>query len=145
MTIDELKKNCEDEFKNIDIILQHMRSVYDKSKQEHTIAEQASIATFIINIYGGIEKVLKQMLVYDKLDIKDSPGWHETLLKKAGEIGILPPDLFQTLSNYLAFRNYFIYNYIFNIEWDDIRSLADAVDETAARLRREVDEYIQTI
>lgn len=145
MTIDELKKNCEDEFKNIDIILQHLHSVYDKDKQEHTIAEQASIATFIINIYSGVETILKQMLIYDKLDIKDAPGWHEIVLKKANEIGILPPDLYQDLSRYLAFRNYFIYNYIFNIKWDDLRALTDAVSDLAARARSEVEEYIQTI
>jgi hypothetical protein len=145
MTIDELKKICDDEFNNIDIILQHLHSVYDQDKPEHTIAEQASIATFIINIYSGIENVLKQMLIYDKLDIKDAPGWHEIVLKKAGEIGILPPELYQVLSRYLAFRNYFIYAYIFNIKWDDLKALADAVSELVTKLRSEVDEYIQTI
>ena len=98
MTIDELKKTCDDEFNNIDIVLQQLHSVYDQDKAEHTIVEQASIATFIINIYSGIENVLKQMLIYDRLDVKDAPGWHETVLKKAGEIGILPPDLYQVLS-----------------------------------------------
>lgn len=145
MTIDELKKICDDEFKNIDIILQHLQGVYNKDKPEHTIAEQASIATFIINIYSGVENILKQMLIYDRLDIKDSPGWHEIVLKKANEIGILPSDLFQIFSRYLAFRNYFIYSYIYNIKWDDLRALADSVSELITKLKSEVDEYIQTI
>lgn len=145
MTIDELKKYCEDEFRNIDLILQNLHSVYDKDKPEHTTAEQASIATFIINVYSGVEKILKQILLFDKLDIKDSPGWHDIVIKKAGEIGILPPDLYQDLSRYLAFRNYFIYNYIFNIKWDDMKALTDAVSELVIKTRSEVDEYIQTI
>ena len=85
------------------------------------------------------------MLIYDKLDVKDVPGWHEVVLKKSTEIGILPPDLYQILGRYLAFRNYFIYNYIFNIKDEDLLALAEAVSDLIARFKSEVDEYIQTI
>ena len=85
------------------------------------------------------------MLLYDKLEIADSPGWHEKVLRKAGEIGILPPELFQMLSRYLSFRNYFIYSYVFTIKWDDMKPLVDAMKDVAAQIRSEVDEYLQTI
>ncbi len=145
MTTDELKKACDDEFNKIDIVLKEMHSVYSAEKQDYTLSEQASIAAFIINIYSGVEKVLKQMLIYDRLDVSDAPEWHEIVLKKSGEIGILPPELSQALSRYLAFRNYFIYNYISDISLDDLKALAEAVGGLITTLRSEVDEYIQTI
>ncbi|GBD97405.1 MAG TPA: hypothetical protein ENG83_09670 [Nitrospirae bacterium] len=145
MTLDELKEYHKGEFQNIDKIMNELFSVYKPEKSGYSLAEQAAIAAFVINIYSGIESILKQMLIFDRLDIDDSPGWHEKVLRKAGEIGILPPELFQLLSRYLSFRNYFIYSYIFNIKWEDMKSLVEALKDVVAQIRSEVDEYLLTI
>ena len=145
MTTDELKKYCDGEFQSIDRIAQELFSVYIPDKTEYSLSEKASIYAFLANIYSGFENILKQMLIFDKLDIADSPGWHEKVLKKAGEIGILTPELFPIFSKYLAFRNYFTYAYIFNIQWDETRGLIDAISDVLAKFRAEVYEYIQTI
>jgi hypothetical protein len=145
MTIEELKRYCDEEFGNINRVKEELFSIYDPGKTEYSIAERAALASFLVNIYGGIEKILKQMLIFDKLDVKESPEWHEKVLKKSGEIGILPPELFQALSGYLAFRNYFLYTYISEMRLEDIKALADTVPDILSRLRQEVEEYIQTI
>ncbi len=145
MTIDELKKICDQEFKNIDRIETEIFSIYKSEKSEYTLAEEAALGAFVINVYSGIENILKQTLLFDKLDVSDAPGWHEKVLKKAGELGILPPDIFQLLSKYLSFRNYFIYNYVFNIKWEDMQALVEAIREVTKRVRQEVEEYLQTI
>ncbi|MBI5098277.1 MAG: hypothetical protein HZB30_03435 [Nitrospirae bacterium] len=145
MTIEELKNYLEQEFGNIDRIVNELFSLYKPDKSEYTLAEQAAVAAFIVNIYSGIEKILKQMLLYDKLDVQNSPEWHEKVLRKSSEIGILPPDLFKILSSYLEFRNYFIYTYVFNIKWENITALADTVNDVVGKLRSEINEYIQSI
>lgn len=145
MTLDELKQFCDGEFQNIDRVINELFSVYKPDKHEYTLAEQASVAALVVNAYSGIETILKQMLVYDKLDVSDAPGWHEKVLRKANEIGILPPELYQVLTKYLTFRNYFIYAYIFNIKWEDITALVDIIRDVLAQFRSEVDEYITTI
>lgn len=145
MTIDELKQYCSGEFANIEKVKEELFSVYRPDKPEYALSEKASIAALVVNMYGGIENVLKQMLIFDKLDVQDSPEWHEKVLRKAGEIGILPPDLVQVLSRYLAFRNYFLYTYIFNINWEDIKALVDALNDLTVQIRSEVEEYLQTI
>jgi uncharacterized protein YutE (UPF0331/DUF86 family) len=127
MTIDELKQFCGTEFDNIDKISNELFSVYKPDKSDYTMAEQAAMAALVMNVYSGIENILKQMLIFDKLDIQDSPEWHEKVLRKSAEIGILPPELFQILSRYLSFRNFFIYSYIFNINWEDLKALVEAV------------------
>ena len=145
MTIDELKQYCSGEFANIDRVREELFSVYSAEKAEYLLSEKASIAALVVNIYGGIENVLKQMLIFDKLDVQDAPEWHEMVLRKAGEIGILPPDLIQVLSRYLAFRNYFLYTYIFNVNWEDMKALVDALNNLIGEIRSEVEEYLQTI
>jgi len=145
MTIEELKNYLDQEFGNIDKVVNELFSLYKPEKSEYTLAEKAAVAAFIVNIYSGIEKILKEMLLFDKLDVHDSPEWHEKVLKKSSEIGILPPELFKILSSYLAFRNYYIYTYIFNIKWENITALADTVHDVVGKLKTEITEYIQTI
>ncbi len=145
MTKNELKKYCDNEFINIDRIMNELSLVYKPDKSEYTLSEQAAISAFIVNIYSGFENILKQMLLFDKLDVDDSPSWHEKVLKKSNEIGILPPELFQTLAKYLAFRNFFIYAYIFNITMEELKVLADAVNDVLTKFKTEVNEYIETI
>ncbi|MBI5663884.1 MAG: hypothetical protein HZC49_02160 [Nitrospirae bacterium] len=145
MTIDELKQYTENEFRNIDRILDELFTVFRHEDGEYTLAEQAAISTYIMNAYSAVESILKQMLLYDKLDVGDAPGWHEKVLRKAGEIGILPPELLHTISKYLSFRNYFIYTYMFNIKWEDMKPLAEGIKDLIAQIRSETDEYLQTI
>ena len=145
MTIDELKQYCSGEFANIDKVREELFSVYSAEKTEYSLSEKASIAALVVNIYGGVENVLKQMLIFDKLDVQDSPEWHEKVLRKAAEIGILPPDIIKVLSRYLVFRNYFLYTYIFNINWEDVKALVDALNDLIGQIRTEVEEYLQTI
>ncbi len=145
MTIDDLKKYCDGEFTNINRIVDELYSVYKPDKTDYPVAEQAAIAALLINIYSGIENILKQMLKFDKLEIDDSPDWHEKVLRKAGEVAILPPDLIQLLSKYLAFRNYFLYTYIFNIKWEDMKFMVEAARDVVSNVHSEVEEYIQSI
>lgn len=145
MTIEELKKYCSGEFDNINRVADEIFTVYKPEKTDYTLAEEAAMSALLVNIYSGVENILKQMLIYDKLEVGDSPGWHEKVLKKAAEIGILPPDLFQVLSKYLAFRNFFIYSYVFNIKWEDMKALVDAIRDVVTKTRAEIEEYLQTI
>ena len=145
MNKEELKQYCDVEFQNMDRIAGEILAIFNPEKSEYTIVEHAAIGAFIMNIYRGFENILKEMLIFDKLDVTDSPEWHEKILKKAGEMGILPPDLFQIFSQYLSFRNYFLYNYIFDIKWDDIKVLASTMKSVLEKFKTEVYEYIQTI
>lgn len=145
MTIDELKKFCNNEMKNIDRVTEEMYSVYKPDKAEYSVTEQAAIGAFMMNVYTGIEKILKQMLLYDKLDVTDSPEWHKKILRKAGEIGIIPTELQPVLARFLSFRNFFIYNYIFDVKWEEMKVLIDDVRDLTVKLRSEIEEYLETI
>ncbi len=144
MTKEELKEYCNAEFKNIDRVIEELFSIVSPDKS-YTIAEIAAIATFMLNAYNGIENILKEMLLFDKLEVKDSPTWHEEVIKKAAELGILPPDLYQNLSTHLSFRRFFVHTYIFNMKLEELKMLVDGIKGIIARFKSEVDEYIQVI
>jgi hypothetical protein len=145
MTKEELRQFCDAELQNIDRLREEIFSLYSPDKSDYTFSEKAAIYAFVTNIYRGIENILKQILVFDQLDVTDSPEWHEKVLIKAAEMGILPPELFQAFSQYLAFRNHFLYTYILDIKWEDLKVLIDALNDVLDKFKAEVHEYIQTI
>ncbi|MBI4697344.1 MAG: hypothetical protein HY758_00080 [Nitrospirae bacterium] len=145
MTKEELIEYCDAEFKNIDRIKSELFAVFSPDKSEYPINERAALAAFLVNAYSGAENILKQILMFDNLDVKNSPEWHQELLRKAAELAILPKDLYQIFARYLAFRNLFIYTYIFDIKWEEISVLAKALSNVLVKFKSEVDEYIQTI
>jgi len=145
MTKEELKEYCDNELKNIDRVMYELFSLVSPDRSDYTTAELAGISTFVFNIYTGLESILKQVLLFDGLDVTDSPQWHEKVLKKSAEIGILPPELFQTLQGYLSFRKLFVYSYIFNIKWEKLKVLVDAVKDVLEKFKTETQEYMQTI
>src|SRR4030065_800094 len=105
MTKEQLKEYCDDELKSIEKVISELFTIFSAEKSEYSLAERAAIATFIANVYSGIENILKQLLMFDNLNVKDSATWHEELLKKAAELAILPRDLYQIFTRYLVFRN----------------------------------------
>ena len=145
MTKEELKEYCDDELKSIEKVISELFTIFSAEKSEYPLGERAAIATFIANVYSGIENILKQILMFDNLNVKDSATWHEELLKKAAELAILPRDLYQIFTRYLVFRNSLVHTYIFNIKLEELKVLASAIKDIIEKFKSEVDEYIQTI
>lgn len=145
MTKEQLKEYCNAEFENIDIVVKEIFTVVSPEKLQYTVVELAAIATFMHNAYNGIEYIIKRVLLFDGLAVKDSPTWHKDLLEKAAELGILPPDLYQTLSTYLSFRHYFVHAYSFNLDWNELKVLVDSLENTLSQFKSEINDYIEII
>jgi hypothetical protein len=145
MTKDELKEYTDAEFRNIRDVLREITAIIKPEKDDYSIRETAVIATFIMNAYTGMEKVIERTLEFDSLSVKDSPRRHNAILEKALELGIIPPELYNVLMNYLSFRQFFCENYSFELRWEVLKKLAGRLDETVSSLEKEIGEYIQTI
>ena len=102
----------------------------------------AAIATFIHNCYNGVENVLKRVLSFNQIEMKDTPTWHKDLLKASLDIGIVTNDLYNTLSNYLSFRHFFVHSYSFTLRWDELRPLVDDLEKTLEKFRSAIYNYI---
>ena len=103
MTKDQLSKYCDAEFENIETVTAELCSVVESGKSEYSIAELAAIATFLHNIYNGVENILKRVLRANQVKVEDSPTWHKDMLKTSSNIEIISNDLYVDLSDYLSF------------------------------------------
>jgi len=142
MTKHQLKEYCEAEFENIDAVTSELFSVIKTEKSEYSTPELAAIATFIHNCYNGVENVLKRVLSFNQIEMKDTPTWRKDLLKASLDIGIVTNDLYNTLSNYLSFRHFFVHSYSFTHRWDELRPLVDDLEKTLEKFRSAINSYI---
>ncbi|MEW6455470.1 MAG: hypothetical protein AB1410_01980 [Acidobacteriota bacterium] len=145
MTKQLLKEYCEAEFENIDAVVSELFSFLSTGKSEYSIPDLAAIATFIHNFYNGIENILKRVVSFKQLEIKDSPSWHKDLLKAASDAGIISNELYNTLSNYLSFRHFFVHAYSFTLRWEELKPLIDELEETLKRFKYVIYIYIDNL
>jgi len=83
----QLREYCEAEFENIDTVVFELFSIAKTEKSEYSTAELAAIATFTHNCYNGIENILKRILSFKQIEMKETPTWHKYLLKTSLDIG----------------------------------------------------------
>src|SRR3990170_749392 len=70
--MDELTEQILAEKENVDIALQNLKTAL--ARNEKTVIELAAIATFLHNIYNGIENILKQILISKEIMAKEPDG-----------------------------------------------------------------------
>ena len=145
MTDQQLKNYCEAEFENIETVMSDLSSVVKEGASEYSTPELAAIATFLHNIYNGTENILKRVLISKGLDIRKTPTWHRDLLKTAHENGVINDDLYGTLSEYLAFRHFFVHAYSFNLNWEALRPLVDNLQDTLKMFRASILSYLMPV
>lgn len=91
-----------------------------------------------------MENILKRILYFKNVKLRTDATWHKDLLKQAADIGIMSNKLHTTLSDYLSFRHFFVHAYSFTLIWEELKPLADRIDETVVEFRTAVISYIGT-
>ena len=95
------------EKENVEKALVNLRDAM--GRREKSVVELAAIATFLHNIYNGIENILKQVLRAKGTEIQKSDTWHKDVLNLSVSLGIIPEKLSDDLYEYLTFRHFFVY------------------------------------
>lgn len=131
----QLEEYCGAEFENIDTVLYQLKDVL-KPEAGYSVAELAAIATFIHNFYNGVENVLKRISSYRQTELKNTPTWHKDMLKTAADIGHISDDLYNTLSNYLSFRHFFVHSYSFTLQWEELKPLVNDIEKTLDNFKK---------
>ena len=138
----QLREYCEAEFENIDTVVFQLFSIVKTEKSEYSTAELAAIATFIHNCYNGVENILKRILSFNQIEMKETPTWHKDLLKTSLDIGIITDNLYSSLSDYLSFRHFFVHAYSFTLKWDELKPLVEDLEKTLKRFRSAIYSFI---
>lgn len=109
-----------------------------ESKEE---IDYAGIATYLHNLYGGVENILKHILKHCGIRITPSDSWHKELLMSAINHGIVSKLLADQLRDYLKFRHFFIHGYGFMLESELLIPLAEKAKSVFYQFFKEIELY----
>ena len=108
-----LSQKIQAELENIDEIFKEMPS--HSSLSQLSILELAGVATLLHNYYNGIENILKQIFISQKIRVPEGQSWHKDLLERAVNESIISEECKKQLGQYLAFRHFFSHAYALDL------------------------------
>ncbi|MEW6102367.1 MAG: hypothetical protein AB1630_00885 [bacterium] len=136
--MDNISKRILAEKENVEIALGNLSDTM--ARKEKLVIELSAIATFLHNIYNGIENILKQILQEKNIKIHKSDAWHKDILNTPVSKGIISEGLSIKLYECLTFRHFFIYAYGFMLEEAQISDLANKIPVVWLRFLSEIQE-----
>jgi len=128
------------ERENVELALAGLREALGRSQK--TSVELAAAATFVHNVYNGIENILRQMLAARSIDVPRADTWHQELLKRSAAAGIISGDLASDLKDYLGFRHFFVHGYGFMLRESPLQDLAKRLPTVWSRFVSEVEHEL---
>lgn len=114
------------------------------SRASLSAIERAAIATFILNVYNGMENMLKRVFKHHGFPLPDSQTWHKDLLVASHERGIITRELLETLDEYRAFRHFFVHGYGILLDERKLLPLAKGLHLVWEEFLRELSAYVGT-
>lgn len=135
----DLTRKIAAEKENVERALDNLKDVMGRKKR--STVELAAIATFLHNIYNGIENILKQVLKAKGTEIPKSETSHKDLLDLSVSLGIIPEKLSDQLYEYLTFRHFFVHSYGFMLEEIHLESLTDNIPGVWSQFLSAIERY----
>lgn len=129
------------EKENVERTLVNLKEVM--ARKEKSIIELAAIATFLHNIYNGIENILKQVLKAEGIKISRRETWHKELLELSVSNGIISDRLSDKLYEYLTFGHFFVHAYGFMLEEMHLEPLANGISPVWANFLSEIEHLLR--
>ena len=118
--------------------------------KEPTAVEVSALATFLHSFYSGVENSLKRIAIEMDGGVPSGDAWHRQLLAlMANTTAVRPPvlsqTLYETLSEYLAFRHFFRQAYSFHFDWSKMAGLVLKAERTMKAFETEVDRFYDSL
>jgi len=138
-----IKEKIHAEMENITTVLTEIEKVKDIPQKELVIL--VGIGAYLQNVYTGMENILKQLLLYNKIPIPNTPTWHKDLLNLSIEHHLITEKTADKMGKYLFFRHFFAHSYGFLLDEAKLKPLMENISDTYYEFKEETESYLTTI
>lgn len=145
----EFKQDLEIELENLRRLVDEMRELLKKIKNEPDFITTRAAGSIIHDFYCGIEKIFERIALNIDGNLPQGEDWHTKLLlqmtqplsKKRDEV--LDHDSMQSLKELLRFRHLFRNIYGFELKWAKIKPLCLKLEEIYDRLKLKMEKFLK--
>lgn len=150
MTADDLRVEIDIGIGLIENALEKLTALYvDVGNRKPSVREKTAAATFVAQLYGGIENILKRISLFNNIPFPTGRTWQMDLFKRF----CIPsyrslPELFDGflasgLPPYRRFRHVFHNSYSFELEWERMKEGIEKAPHLFVRFKGKVLKYSQ--
>jgi hypothetical protein len=109
--------------------------------------ELSALAAMLHSSYNGFENIFKRVATELDGGLPNGEFWHRQLLDSMtvpakARSAVISERLIERLDDYLEFRHFFRHAYIFNLNWDRMKTLVLGCEETLQLVERELDQFL---
>jgi hypothetical protein len=145
---DSIRKKLRHEVQQIDQLLEPFGPLLNVTRiREPDLIELSALATVLHSFYGGIENIFTT--IGKELDDRLPTGtkWHKDLLTQMSKptdsrCAILNDQQHAVLIGYLSFRHFFRNSYAYQLDWDQLHPLVEAITETWIQLKTSLNRLL---
>jgi hypothetical protein len=148
---DKLRKQVDVERQQLNRLIDEHRTLLEScASRQPNVIEVSALATFLHSFYSGVENSLKRIAIEMDGGVPSGDAWHRQLLTSmTSGTNLRPPvlsnTLYQTLSEYLAFRHFFRQAYSFHFDWYKMSDLVLNAERSMRVFETEVDSFLESI
>jgi uncharacterized protein YutE (UPF0331/DUF86 family) len=135
-----LSQKIRAELENIDEVFYEM-PVHSDLLMLSTL-ELAGVAALLHNFYNGVENILKQIIVSQKINLHESQSWHKDLLEIAVKESIISNECKNILGQYLAFRHFFGHAYALDLYPDKMEPLVENSHNLYSLFKKDISKFL---
>ncbi len=131
------------EMENITTVLTEMERVQDMPQKELVVL--VGLGAYLQSVYTGMENILKQLLLYEKIPVPNTPTWHKDLLNLAVEHNLVTGETADKMGKYLFFRHFFAHSYGFLLDETKLEPLMDDIFDTYSKFKEEIIDHLTKV
>jgi len=127
------------------------RLVEDVHGRSPTVREQTAGGAFAAQFYSGVENILKRLCRFHGVALPEGGAWHLELFEWfcTPALPSLPALFDETLAEQLAayrrFRHVVRHSYGLQLEWDEMETGLEQIEDVFDHFRRTILQYIDSL
>ncbi len=149
MLDDRLRARLRREMERVDELLRRYESlIAEPQESAPDLIEVTALASVLHSFYTGVESMFAAIV--KRVDGASPQGryWHKDLLAQMAAAAerrpaVISAETREKLEAYLGFRHYYRHGYSFLLEWEEMKGLVSALEDTWMRIRLDVERFLE--
>lgn len=149
--LEALHVEVEAEMRTLERLVQRVGRSLKDTPAEPSEVEVQGIAKYVHDFYNGVERIFERIAARVDHDLPPGPSWHTLLLQRMTlpfatvRPAVIDRSLEVALVEYLRFRHLFRHTYGYDLDWERVHALSQALPDVADALRTQLSAFLSAL
>lgn len=147
--LEALTFELENELANLERTVEELSDFLQQAPPEPHKVQIQGAAKYVHDFYNGVERIFERIAVRIDEDLPTGSNWHTLLLRRMGQPfgsrrpAVIERTLEEELADYLRFRHLFRHTYGYDLKWERVRELGQALPGVLQGLKAELADFLR--